>query len=234
MDDSVVTVVNALLDGPPPLVRDLAARRLVAIRTSEMLRRLRAKVRVGFVKTDSNEARAAVVLERVLRLRLWADSGGPAAADTADARSVPLEALSKRIGTRKRDIEKLRTSLEHYLEELGRSGGSLSSKSPSPRSLSPADCQTIRNLSIRFGSGIPDSEGSARRAEYLFASLVDRAQEKRGGWSALLGDMTKHRMTYEAACFYYSVHSDVADAGTTKDSENDEEHRDFTEADVVK
>ena len=30
------------------------------------------------------------------------------------------------------------------------------------------------------------------------------------------------------------VHSDVADAGTTKDSENDKEHRDFTEADVVK
>ena len=30
------------------------------------------------------------------------------------------------------------------------------------------------------------------------------------------------------------VHSDVADAGTEKDSENDEEHRDFTEADVVK
>ena len=27
--------------------------------------------------------------------------------------------------------------------------------------------------------------------------------------------------------------SDVADAGTTKDSENDEEHRDFTEANVV-
>ena len=31
-----------------------------------------------------------------------------------------------------------------------------------------------------------------------------------------------------------AVHSDVADAGTTKDSENDEENIDFTETDVVK
>ena len=30
------------------------------------------------------------------------------------------------------------------------------------------------------------------------------------------------------------VHSDLADAGTTKGSENYKEHRDFTEADVVK
>lgn len=81
--------------------------------------------------------------------------------------------------------------------------------------------ETIRDLSIRLGSMVEDADGSARRGEALFETMVQNIFHStdidKNSQKALLSDIERNKASYEAACFYLSVNdSEGAGSGSTK------------------
>lgn len=81
--------------------------------------------------------------------------------------------------------------------------------------------ETIRDLSIRLGSMVEDADGSARKGEALFETMVhhilDSTDIIKSSRKALLSDIERNKSSYEAACFYLSVNdSEGAGSGSTK------------------
>ena len=81
--------------------------------------------------------------------------------------------------------------------------------------------ETIRDLSIRLGSMVEDGDGSARKGEALFETVVNHILDStdivKSSQKALLSDIKRNKSSYEAACFYLSVNdSEGAGSGSTK------------------
>lgn len=114
--------------------------------------------------------------------------------------------------------------------------------------------ETIRDLSIRLGSMVEDGDGSARRGEALFETVVhhilDSTDIVKSSQKALLSDIERNKASYEAACFYLSVNdsegagtssgstkkkkSNSAKAGTGDGAQSDEdEERNLTISDIM-
>mmetsp|Transcript_32978 Transcript_32978/g.72326 ORF Transcript_32978/g.72326 Transcript_32978/m.72326 type:complete len:464 (-) Transcript_32978:110-1501(-) len=218
---------------------DQTLRRRIIKRSNELLRQLKVRVRTRVNRHDSDETRAAVVLEFVLRTGIvtsstGGNSDGVMVPNTTVTRAVPLDVLARQLGVRKQYVEEVQCSLSHYLEEIaggdGKRGdtvaapageetsgnankhstnerprrGAAAASAPEGMSHSIGQPETIRDLSIRLGSVVPDAEGAARRGEALFAELGKQIVNSRDRFhrDARLSDLERNKVAYEAACFY--------------------------------
>ena len=279
----------------PPDVKaqlsDTALRTRIASRCNELLRQVRAKIGRHRTKYDTDEARAAVVLEFVLRTGL-PDGDRNSSTKAMTVKAVPLGVLAAQVGVRKEYAEDTQRAIGHYLNDAAevvggrrenkRSGsthynadaragfGMSSSGGPSRhrnagnesnvamaaargiviRSLQQPEI--IRDLSISLGSMVEDTDGSARRGEALFESLGQHIMSNsthKSSQQALLSDLQRNKVAYEAACFYLSVNdaegagrglakkkSNTTKAGTgdgTQSDEEEEEERVLSISDVM-
>ena len=104
----------------PPDVKaqlsDTALRSRIASRCNELLRKVRAKIGRNRTKYDTDEARAAVVLEFVLRTGL-PDGGRNSSTKAMTVKAVPLGVLAAQVGVRKEYAEDTQRAIGHYLND---------------------------------------------------------------------------------------------------------------------
>jgi predicted NUDIX family phosphoesterase len=91
-------------------LKDEALRKRITSRCKELLRQLRAKIGINRTKYDTDEARAAMVLEFVLRTGLPGDGRN-------SVKSVHLGVLAAQVGVRKEFAEDTQRALAHYLND---------------------------------------------------------------------------------------------------------------------
>lgn len=234
---------------------DQTLRRRIIKRSNELLRQLKVRVRTKVNRHDSDETRAAVVLEFVLRTGIvtspGSNSDGMMVSNTTVTRAVPLDVLARQLGARKQYVEEVQCALSHYLEEIAggdgkrgdtvaapaaeetsgnankhstnerpRRGAAAAAAAPEGMSHSIGQPETIRDLSIRLGSLVPDAEGAARRGEALFAELGKQIVNSRDRFhrDARLSDLERNKVAYEAACFYVCATESEGGGGKKKGS----------------
>ena len=172
-------------------------------------------------KGDSQESRAALILEQVVRM-------------DGRRQKLSLQMLTKVVGVNRKNLEALQLKVDNYLSETISSGSvnghvisskrsvsaisvgktvSISSNSSihslssrSLRSEQQAKPSSIPLLSIKLGSLMEDSHGFCQRAEELFSDIQAHIQTSqtinehhRRDYKA---DLSKHQTAYEAVCFF--------------------------------
>jgi hypothetical protein len=216
------TVVEAVLSKIPASERQHISK--------ELLDSAKAKFRLLSVKAaqpgqlgkgDSQESRAALILEQVVRM-------------DGRRQKLSLQMLTKVVGVNRKNLEALQLKVDNYLTETilsGRVNGhvisskrnistisvgktvSISSNSSihslssrSLRSEQQAKPSSIPLLSIKLGSLMEDSHGFCQRAEELFSDIQAHIQTSqtinehhRRDYKA---DLSKHQTAYEAVCFF--------------------------------
>ena len=156
--------------------------------------------------------------------------GGRRRGGGGGGRAIPLRALGEQLGLAGRVVEELGGRLRHQIAQIdgsasvagrpvrkagaGKGEGpasSLAGRAGAGAGARSGPClgraSTVRSLSVRLGGLVPDTAGAARRAEHLFDAVVRDAMH--GGVeydrAARLSDLGRHRVSYEAACFYVAV-----------------------------
>ena len=102
---------------------DKTLRRRIISKSNELLRQLKVRVRTKVNKHDSDETRAAVVLEFVLRTGSATLSSGRNSDEAIESnsiltRAVPIDVLAMQLGARKQYVEEVQSALGHYLQEI--------------------------------------------------------------------------------------------------------------------
>jgi len=173
-------------------------------------------------KGDSQESRAALILEHVVRM-------------DGSRQKLGLGTLAKVVGVNRTNLEALQLKMENYLTEkifsssnittlsttgMGRKSGGKSSLSRSKstnsstasfaarscRSEEQTKVSSIPQLSIKLGSIVQDSHGVCKRAQTLYKDIQDHIQTSSTINEHLrqdhLTDWVKYQTAYEAACFF--------------------------------
>ena len=141
----------------PPDVKaqlsDTALRSRIASRCNELLRQVRAKIGRHRTKYDTDEARAAVVLEFVLRTGL-PDGGRNSSTKAMTIKAVPLGVLAAQVGVRKEFAEDTQRAIGHYLNDAAEVVGG--------RRENKRSGSTHYNADACAGFGISSSGGTSR------------------------------------------------------------------------
>lgn len=141
----------------PPDVKaqlsDTALRSRIASRCNELLRQVRAKIGRHRTKYDTDEARAAVVLEFVLRTGL-PDGGRNSSIKAMTVKAVPLGVLAAQVGVRKEYAEDTQRAIGHYLNDAAEVVGG--------RRENKRSGSTHYNADACAGFGISSSGGTSR------------------------------------------------------------------------
>lgn len=228
----VTKILNSLPVEYRPKTSD--ARNKLEIAANEKLRSLGIKIRHAG-KNDSEQARAAIVLEHVLR-KSW---------HHFHAKPVSLEILLTPIGMKKKQkkaMANLQPMFSDALDQMDRgrapitsTGGRIDTSSVRAKGL-----ETIRDLSIRLGTMLSDPDGTAKRAELLLSAIIKHMNGmKRHLKMDSLNDLQRNGKEYAAGCFLLSANSDSSTdtkKASMRGQESDEEEteeRKVTPIDII-
>ena len=198
--------------------------------SKELLDSAKAKFRLLSVKAsqpgqlgkgDSQESRAALILEQVVRM-------------DGRRQKLSLQMLTKVVGVNRKHLEALQLKVDNYLTETESSGRIVGHTITKKRSLSTISVgrtvsvssnssihslssRSLRSeqhpksssfpmLSIKLGPLLEDSNGFCQRAQELFTDIQEHIQTSRTinehHRRDYKADLSKHQSAYEAVCFF--------------------------------